>query len=278
MRCPWPIFSLLILLPSFKSQAQEAATHPNAEATLVLVRSAPISATDISVDNLGNIYVLTPDNQLKKFAPSGDSVAAYNDVKRFGTLSSTDVTNPLKILLFYQDFMTVVALDRFLSKLFTIDLRQAQIFQASAVALAYDNNFWVYDEQNAQLKKIGDQGQAVMASNDLRQLFGEAVTPAEIVDQDGLVYLNDPARGIYIFDYYGGFKVKLSFTGVRGLKVFGKNIFGIRDNELFSYRPGTLQEQHLALPFPVKEAERIQIVAGGLYVLRGGMLNYYQIK
>jgi hypothetical protein len=248
------------------------------DSTITLVRQIPLAATDFAVDNLGNLYVITPDNQLVKFNAKGDSVAAYNEVKRYGTLSEVDVTNPLKILLYYKDFMTVLALDSYLSRLFKIDLRQIQIFQASTVALAYDNNFWVFDEQNAQLKKIGDQGTAVMTSNDFRQLFGESIVPQEIVDQGGLVYLNDSSQGIYLFDYYGGFKVKLSFKGVRGLTVFGKNIFGIMGNELFSYRPGTLQEQHAVLPFPVKEAVRIQIVAGGMYVLRGGMLYYYKVR
>jgi hypothetical protein len=222
--------------------------------------------------------VITPDNQLKKFTSSGDSVGAFNEVRRFGSLSEIDVSNPLKVLLFYKDFMTVLALDNQLGRIFKVDLRQAQILQASTIALSYDNNFWVFDEQNAQLKKMGDQGQAVMTSNDFRQLFGEAVMPTEIVDQDGMVYLNDPENGIYMFDYYGGFKVKLSFKGVSGLRVFNKNIFGIMGNELFSYRPGTLQELHLKLPFSAKDADRIQIVFNGLYVLKGGQLSYYEIK
>lgn len=262
------------------SFAQSPGTGSSASGSpgLRLVRQIPLTATDFSVDNLGNLYVITPDNQLKKFTSSGDSVGAFNEVRRFGTLSEIDVSNPLKVLLFYKDFMTVLALDNQLGRIFKVDLRQAQILQASTIALSYDNNFWVFDEQNAQLKKMGDQGQAVMTSNDFRQLFGEAVMPTEIVDQDGMVYLNDPENGIYMFDYYGGFKVKLSFKGVSGLRVFNKNIFGIVGNELFSYRPGTLQELHLQLPFSAKDADRIQIVFNGLYVLKGGQLSYYEIK
>lgn len=271
--------TVLYIIWSLAATAVFGQAPPSRGDTLLkLVRKTPLSATDFSVDNLGNLYVITADNQLKKFDASGDSVGNFDEVKRYGTLSAIDVTNPLKVLLFYQDFMTVLALDNLLGRIYKMDLRQAQIIQASTIALSYDNNLWVFDEQNAQLKKIGDQGQAVMTSNDFRQLFGEAVMPTEIVDQDGMVYLNDPLQGIYIFDYYGGFKVKLSFKGVSGLRVFNKNIYGIRDNELFSYRSGTLQEQHLALPFSVKDADRIRIVFNGLYVLTGGMLYYYSIR
>lgn len=261
-----------------QSDAGKVKGGGQADSLLKLVSQTPLAATDFSVDNLGNLYVITTDNQLKKFNAKRDSIGIYNEVKRYGTLGAIDVTNPLKLLLFYPDFMTVLALDNFLNRLYKVDLRQAGILQTSTVSQSYDNNFWVFDEQNAQLKKVNDQGQAIMTSNDFRQLFGEAVNPTEIVDQDGLVYLNDPTQGIYIFDYYGGFKVKLSFKGVRGLKVFGKNIYGIRDNEIFSYKPGTLQEQHLILPFSVKGVDRIQIIYNGMYVLKGQVLSYYSLR
>ncbi|HTJ13524.1 MAG TPA: hypothetical protein VL547_15925 [Dinghuibacter sp.] len=244
-----------------------------AQSRLSLTSTLPLAAGDFRVDNLGNVYGITTDGQIRKYTAPGDSVAAYNETRRYGSLTTVDVTNPLRVLLFYKDFMTVVALDRFFGRLYVSDLRQAQILQASTVAAAYDNNFWVFDEQNAQLKRIGDQGQAVMTSDDFRQLFGESITPEEIVDQGGLVYLNDTARGIYVFDYYGGFKVKLSFKGLTGLRVFGKNIYGVVGGQLFSYQPGTLQEDRLILP----PAEKYQIVFGGLYALRKGVLYYYKI-
>lgn len=283
------LFFLLGCLSAFRAGAQGSAGAPLAQTDtgasghqpdtlLKLVRQTPLEASDFSVDNLGNLYVITPDNQLKKFNAKGDSIGVFDEVKRYGTLGGIDVTNPLKLLLFYPDFMTVLALDNFLNRLYMIDLRQSGVLQCATVTTSYDNNFWVFDEQNAQLKKMNDQGLAVMTSNDFRQLFGEAVDPQEIVDQGGLVYLNDPAQGIYVFDYYGGFKVKFSFKGVSGLKVFGKSIYGIRGNELFTYRPGTLQEQRIQLPFAVKDAARIQIVLNGLYVLRGQVLYYYSIQ
>jgi hypothetical protein len=258
------VLLLITLLGVFKAPAQSR---------LSLVSAVPLATSDFKVDNLGNIYAISADGQLRKYTAAGDSIAAYNETRRYGALTTVDVTNPLRILLFYRDFMTVVALDRFLGRLYVSDLRQAQIIQASTVAASYDNNFWVFDEQNAQLKRIGDQGQAVMTSDDFRQLFGESITPEEIVDQGGLVYLNDTARGIYVFDYYGGFKVKLSFKGLTGLRVFGKNIYGLLGGQLFSYQPGTLQEDRLALP----PAEKIQIVFGGVYALRKGVLYYYKI-
>ncbi|MFT4022461.1 MAG: hypothetical protein QM664_01605, partial [Flavihumibacter sp.] len=71
--------------------------------------------TDFAVDNLGNIFLVTEAGELKKIGPQGDSIAVFNDVKRYGRLYSIDVTNPLKVLLYYRDFGTIVVLDRFLN-------------------------------------------------------------------------------------------------------------------------------------------------------------------
>ncbi|MGZ5253643.1 MAG: hypothetical protein ACXWV4_04685, partial [Flavitalea sp.] len=56
---------------------------------------------DFYVDNLNNIYLVYNEGRLKKVSPKGDSLAVFNDVRKFGKLSSVDVSNPLKILLYY---------------------------------------------------------------------------------------------------------------------------------------------------------------------------------
>ena len=101
---------------------------------------------NFTVDNLDNIYILNSRNQIKKYNANGDSVAIFNDVKKFGKATLVDVSNPLKVVLYYKDFATVVMLDRFLNVLNTIDLRKQNIFQARAIAQSYDNKIWVFDE------------------------------------------------------------------------------------------------------------------------------------
>lgn len=109
---------------------------------------------DFTVDNLDNIYVLNSRNQIRKYNANGDSVAIFNDVKKFGKATLVDVSNPLKVVLFYKDFATVVMLDRFLNVVNTIDLRKQNIFQARAIAQSYDNKIWVYDELENKLKRL----------------------------------------------------------------------------------------------------------------------------
>ena len=137
---------------------------------------------NFTVDNLDNIYILNSRNQIKKYNASGDSVAIFNDVKKFGKATLVDVSNPLKVVLYYKDFATVVMLDRFLNVLNTIDLRKQNIFQARAIAQSYDNKIWVFDELENKLKKIDEDGKLLQETPDFRLLFDRAVMPTKIFD------------------------------------------------------------------------------------------------
>jgi hypothetical protein len=256
--------------------AQQSAQQTPSAFTLTLTLSQDI--VDFTVDNLGNIYVLNADNQLKKLGPKGDSLAVFNDVRRYGKITRIDVTNPLKILVYYREFTTVIELDRFLNIVNIVDLRKQNILQAKAVALAYDNSIWVYDELDAVLKRIGDDGSLVDQTTDFRQLFDSVPDPTRICDQGGLVYLYDPAKGVYIFDHYGTLKTHLDLRGWQDFDVIGKNLLGRDDQRLYRYEPGTLNMLEEPIAAAYQGATHIHITPTILYVLKKTGLEVYSKK
>ena len=251
--------------PAMAQQTASAETTPG-DFRLTLTLSQDIA--DFTVDALGNIYILNSANQLKKIGPDGDSMAVFNDVRRFGKITSVDATNPLKILVYYREFTTVIELDRFLNIVNTIDLRKQNILQAKAVGLAYDNNVWVFDELDAVLKRIGDDGSLVSQTTDFRQLFDSVPDPTVIRDQEGYVYLYDPAKGVYIFDHYGALKTHLDLRGWEDFDVIGTSLLGRDDRDLFRYQPGTLDMQQQPIPAAYRDALRIHITPTVVYVLK----------
>ena len=193
MRIPILIFCFLMFAGKIAAQA---------DTTFSLLRTIPGDIESFTVDNLDNIYILNSHNQVKKLNANGDSVAVFNDVKKYGKATLLDVSNPLKVLLYYKDFATIVVLDRFLNVVNSIDLRKQNIFQAKAVAQSYDNKVWVYDELENKLKKVDEEGKTLFETPDFRQLFGQAPVPQKIFDQDKLVYLYDSAQAVFVFDYF----------------------------------------------------------------------------
>jgi hypothetical protein len=270
---------LLVAAAGLQSLAQEPppATGPSTSSFLLTLTVAQ-DIVDFTVDNLGNIYVLNKDNQLKKLGARGDSLAVFNDVRRFGNIASIDATNPLKILVYYRDFTTIIELDRFLNIINTIDLRNQNILQAKAMALAYDNNVWVFDELDAKLKRIGDDGSLVDQTTDFRQLFDSVPDPIVICDREGLVYLYDPVKGVYIFDHYGTLKIHLDLRGWKDFDVIGKNILGRDDQKFYRYQSGTLNMQEEPIPVAYQGASHIHITPTVIYVLKKTGLEIYTRK
>lgn len=243
-----------------------------------LVRTFGPDIVDFTIDNLGNIYVLSKDNRLKKLSPNGDSLAVFNDVRRYGKITSIDATNPLKILVYYSEFTTIIELDRFLNIVNTIDLRKQNILQAKAIGLAYENNVWVYDELDARLKRIGDDGTLVDQTTDFRQLFDAAPEPSVIRDQGGYVYLYDIVKGVYVFDHYGALKTHIDLPGWLDFDVIDKNLLGRDDKKFYRYQPGTLDMKEEPIPAAYKGATHIRITPAVIYVLKPSGLEVYSRK
>jgi hypothetical protein len=207
-----------------------------------------VSGAQLAVDNLNNIYILSNNEQLKKYSPTGDSIAVFSEVKRFGKLQTIDVSNPLKLLLYYRDFATVVVLDRFLALRTSLDLRRHNIQQASAIGQSYDNNIWVFDAVNYKLKKLDEQGNQLMETEDFRTLFATSFNPVTIIDQNNSVYLYDPAIGVYQFDHFGTFQKKHAITKWQNIAIVGKYIVGIADKGLYAYNTSTLLQHQYQFP------------------------------
>ena len=265
-----PLFILLFF--SFT-----AIGFSQADTSLKLVQTIKGGYSDFTVDNLGNIFLLDSNNQLKKLASNGDSIAIFNDVRKYGKVYSIDAGNPLKILLYYRDFGIIVVLDRLLNVRTTIDLRKQNIFQAKAICQSYDNAVWVYDEGEAKLKRIADDGSIIDQTGDFRLQLDEAPSPTFIEDHDRLVYLYDSSRGLLVFDYFGTLKNKLAFTGWQDFQLAGKYIVGRKGVLLERYQLSTLLIEEKTLPGILKNTDKIRIATDHLYCLRNGRLYIYSL-
>lgn len=235
---------LLFLLVTIAGAAQQPARD-----SFRLVRTYQGVIADAAMDNLDNLYIISSGGQVKKLNASGDSVAVYNQARNYGKLYTTDVSNPLKLLLFYKDFSTVVILDRFLASQSALDLKKYGILNASAIGNSYDNNIWVYDEYDNKLKKIDEQGNQLLETSDFRTLFDHGISPQRILSDNGLVYLADTANGIFVFDNYGSFKKKIPVKNWQTLTIAGGNVITTNKEWITVFNASTQLETRRKIPF-----------------------------
>jgi hypothetical protein len=237
------------------------------------------SYSDFYIDNLNNIYLLNKNNQLKKLNANGDSVAVSNALKKYGDIYSVDVSNPLKILVYYKDFSTLVILDRFLSSLNTIDLRSYGILQAQAVAHSYDNNYWVFDAVENKLKKINDNGSVLLQTPDFRTIFSEKFSPEKIIDNNGFVYLYDTTQGWLVFDYYGAFKQNIPQPSLNNVQIIKNELYGFDAvQNLHRYNTQTFKESIYHFSEKISNPIKMRVDMNSLYVLANDGLYIFSIE
>lgn len=265
-----PVTILLLLLVAGFVNAQT-------DTSFKLVKSIKGDIVGFTVDNLDDIYLLSGTGQVKKLNANGDSVAVFNDVKKFGQATLIDVSNPLKVLLYYKDFTTIVVLDRYLTIRNTIDLRRQNILQVQAIGQSYDNKIWLYDELENKLKKVDDDGKVLLETPDFRFLFGSAPSPQKIFDEDQYLYLYDSAQEVFVFDYYGTLKNKILISGWNNFKVTGRYIYGSKKNILYRYDIKTFRLDEWTMPEEIARAGAFNFTSSHLYVLRKDGIDIFNI-
>ena len=233
------------------------------------------SFSNFNVDAIGNIYLITPTDQLKKIKSDGTLVAVYNDVKRFGKISAIDVQNPLKLLIYYKNYSAIVMLDKLLNFRNQIELKPLQFFDVNAAATTYDNNIWIYDEQNFKIKKLDDKGLLLLEFADLRTLFDIAPSAKKIIDEDNQLYLIDQEQGVFIFDYYGAFSRLIPIKDLRDITVEKKCLIGFRDKIMEVVQLKNLTSTKYTVPDLAEKIKSLKFINNKLYILSQKGLNIY---
>ncbi len=102
----------------------------------------------IGYDNFGALYFIT-DNVFHKMA-DGKSLEYKN--LSLGKIKRVDIQNPLKIMLFYEDFNTIVTVDNQLNETQKINFSEMpEPLIVTAAGMASQNRFWVYNSLTQQL-------------------------------------------------------------------------------------------------------------------------------
>lgn len=240
-----------------------------------LLKSFPLqNGKFINTDDLGNVYVGTSQGNLIKLNSEGDSISSFNKVS-YGQLKSVDATNPLKILLFYEQYGKIIILDKMMSVKAELDLRRMGYSNVTAAGLSTDGNIWIYNETDAQLIKVNEQQQVILKSNDLRQETLTVPQPSILLEKEGLVYLCDENQGIYVLNRQGRFIQLLPFEQVDNIQIIEQQMILFSNKKFVLYNQKTFKEKEVPLPSVESSIKDVRIERGRLFVLTDRGLDIF---
>jgi hypothetical protein len=194
-----------------------------------------------STDNLGNIYTVN-DDELIKYLPNGKLFARYSNLK-FGTISSIDVTNPLKILLYYRSYQQIVFLDNQLStNSDAVALESLGLEQTDLVCAGSNNSFWIYNKQNNELLRFNELSKKIASTGNLKQILASDLNPDFMIEHNNFLYLNSPEAGIYVFDMFGAYSKLVALRNLHSFQISDNQVYFKRDSMICRYDQVLLED------------------------------------
>lgn len=190
------------------------------------------SVAQVSVDRLGNFFVVQKNGALKKYDLNGKLLAASK-------VTSCTLLEPWYHPVIFQydkkkQQITTSGRNFENSKIAKVD--PAWAISPVLVCPTNDNKLWLFDEADASLKKINPLTSEVIFE------FGVDTTQFKVKpnfvhlrEYQSLVFLLDKNSGIYLFNTIGKQINKIEKVGIQNFNFFGEELYYLADDSIVFY-------------------------------------------
>lgn len=180
----------------------------------------------VSADPNGNAYVVN-GSTLYKVDSTGNLLCTFCN-PLWGKISSIDVDNPLKIMLFYYDEALIVFLDEKLTPIAEpLDLFGHDFKNVKLATYSTDNTIWLYDVVLQDLINVNFQLKELSRNH----LTLDAFNPNQFFSlQEKQLVMNNPSTGVVFFDAFGTYLKTLPFVN-QNVNVDATHIYYIKKEQ-----------------------------------------------
>lgn len=238
------------------------------------INKAPLVADRfIGVDNYKNIFFIK-DRVLKKQGPDGNFL--FNDLQ-LGRITSVDIINPLKVIVFFQDTNTVVMLDNKLNEIERINFNNLpQFLNVSTATNAGNNSLWLFnvDTQQLELYNYGSKLQTVVS----QPFPGKMLSQASNFNYCFTL----TEKKLRAFNIYGSILNEIPSEGYQQIIQQYENLIALNENTLyyipdFAKRNETISSKTMKLNLPEITIKDLQLTNDFLYIYDGEILHTFKL-
>ena len=222
-------YFIAVLLFFLRTTAQEK----NESLVLEFVDSISFKADIfIGVDDFENYYSIEGNTFYKK---TNRHLYSYTNTQ-LGSITSVDITNPLKVLLFYRDFNTIVILDNRLNELTDVVnfSRESYNKNVSLTKISSNNNLWLYSLDDNVLSLWNyETRQIIFDSQPLS--FYEADFEAIYMISDYENCWLSSNKGILKFNEFGSYLETISSINFTYIRPYGNGFTYLDSYTMFAF-------------------------------------------
>ena len=234
------------------------------------------SATQVYVDHLGNIYLVS-DANVYKTDRYGKKLFEYNN-PGLGKVTYINVFNPLNILVFYEESNQYVFLDNRLNpNLNNFVPANSGYFDVQLTATKDQNNIWFYDQVNDKIHLWSLTRNVVLSSSlQVRQLAFNNARPNYIYATIKNVYLNIPDVGIIVFDNFGSYEKSIPITNLKKFALTESGIIFEKDGLIEQFNLFT--KESVIHKIPDDSYSDISFYNDRIILLKKDIIKIYKIS
>ncbi len=250
----------------FFVQAQEIETVFNEKKSLKADRF-------IGVDSFENYYY-TIKNTLYKKTPT--KTYAYNNAQ-LGTITTVDLSNPLKIILFYRDFNVMVILDNRLNELtdsinFSIEAFAKNV---AFVSVSSNNNIWLYSLDDNILSLWNYETKKTIFSTQSLSFYKKEFEANKQISTYEYCWLVSDSD-VLIFNEYGSFIRSLKSTTIEKIQPYLDGFLYLDTTKIYySDDKGNIRE--VLIGNPKHKIDNFMAIKNNLYFFDANVLYKYTV-
>lgn len=203
------------------------------ESTLVLAHRTRVEASQIEVDNVGNVFLLK-NGGISKYDLSGQFLAK-NSAMVFGEIASLDASNALKMILYFRNLSQVTYVDNQLgSRGENVSLDAMGYNQITQVCRSYNDGLWIYDQVTFELIRLDENLEVTAQTGNLNQILDFTPEPVYMREINNWLYVGD-TNGVLVFDWYGSYTKTIPIKGLLKFVIKSDRLFYVEDKQLKYY-------------------------------------------
>jgi hypothetical protein len=184
----------------------------------------------IGIDGFENYYYTVGSTFYKK---TKDKVYSYTNTQ-LGIISSIDIINPLKIVLFYRDFNTIILLDNRLSELSNRIHLSSESFDknVSFAGISSNNNLWLYSlDDNILTLWNYESKQTVFNSQPLSNYQKDFEAHIQVSNYEYCWLVSN--ENVLKFNEYGSFIDSFEESGIEKIVSYNKGVLYLKKDTIY---------------------------------------------
>lgn len=196
------------------------------------ITNVNVSANFIDTDSQNNIFLVN-GKLLQKYDTNGKLLYQYSNAF-LGNISAIDVTNHLKILLFYYNTQTIVFLNRQLAIIGSpINLNNLTYNNVQLACNNIDGGFWVFEQSDNTLVNYSLSMVKTHQSNSIISYFNNQ-NPLFLIQAGQNLYLSLTNK-VLVFDLYGTYINTIQINSTTKPSITQSNIFYYNEHGYFKH-------------------------------------------